>query len=85
MGAFRILRGLIIELCKTQNIPIKERNISLTELYNADELFCTGALGELTPIVSLDARKIENRFGSHRLTELQQHFEAIRQNYCTKF
>lgn len=77
-----ITRGLIIELCETHNIPIKERNISLTELYNADELFCTGTMGELTPIVSLDARKIENRFGSQRLKELQQHFEAVRQDYC---
>ncbi|MDG2139597.1 MAG: aminotransferase class IV, partial [Flavobacteriales bacterium] len=37
-----ITRGLIIELCKENNIPIIEKNISVTELYNADQVFTTG-------------------------------------------
>jgi branched-chain amino acid aminotransferase len=39
-----ITRGLIIELCQTRGIPIFEKNISLTELYNADEVFCSGTI-----------------------------------------
>jgi len=34
-----------------------EKNISLTELYSADFVFCTGTMGELTPIVEIDGRK----------------------------
>ena len=45
-----ITRGIVIEICKTNNIPWQESNLSLTELYNADEFFCTGTMGELTPI-----------------------------------
>ncbi len=53
-----ITRGLVIEICQELNIPIEEKNISLTELYNADMIFSTGTMGELTPVVELDGRNI---------------------------
>ena len=55
-----ITRGMIIELCGKNEIPIIEKNISLTELYNADYVFCTGTMGELTPIHMIDGREIKN-------------------------
>ena len=36
-----ITRGLIIQICKVNNIPIFEKNLSVTELYNADQVFTT--------------------------------------------
>ena len=36
-----ITRGLIFEICLNNNFPIMEKDISLTELYNADEVFTT--------------------------------------------
>ena len=42
-----ITRGLIIEICRNNNIPLIEQDISVTELYNADEVFTTGTMGEL--------------------------------------
>ena len=77
-----ITRGMIIQLCKENNIPISEKNISLTELYNADEVFCTGTMGELTPITSIDGRKVENRSGEKRLPELIELFESSIPLYC---
>ena len=53
-----ITRGLIIELAEELNIDCKEKNISLTELYNGEMVFCTGTMGELTPIREIDGRKI---------------------------
>ncbi len=53
-----ITRDLVIEICKEQQIQVVEKNCSLTELYNADEVFCTGSMGELTPIAEIDGRKI---------------------------
>ena len=35
-----------------------ERRISLAEFYSADEVFTTGTMGELTPVVDIDGRKI---------------------------
>ncbi len=78
-----ITRGIVIEICKTNNIPVKECNLSLTELYNADEFFCTGTMGELTPIHTLDGRKIGgNASGTALLPVLIKHFEGLRTSYC---
>ncbi len=77
-------RGLIIELCQLQGIPIEERNISLTELYNADEVFCSGTMGELTPITEIDGRVIENRNGKKVMKRLIETFEEAIPKYCVK-
>ena len=58
-----ITRGLIIEICRNNNIPLIEQDISVTELYNADEVFTTGTMGELARINEIDNRKIENNGG----------------------
>ena len=58
-----ITRGIVIELCHENNIRIIEKNLSLTEFYNADEVFTTGTMGELTPVLEIDGRKIENKLG----------------------
>ena len=35
-----------------------ERNISLSEVYSADEVFTTGTMGELSPVLVVDGRII---------------------------
>ncbi len=72
-----ITRGLVIELCQSLDIPIVEKNISLTELYAADEVFCSGTMGELTPIVSIDGRAIRNAGDSQILQALVKTFEDL--------
>jgi branched-chain amino acid aminotransferase len=72
-----ITRGLVIDICREQNIPMEERNLSLTEFYNADEVFATGTMGELTPVVEIDGRKILNRAESNVLETLREHFRAL--------
>ena len=70
-----ITRGLIIELCKNNNIPIVEQDISVTELYNADEVFTTGTMGELSRVIEIDKREIRNK--GDILVELQMKFKKI--------
>lgn len=70
-----ITRSLIIEICKNNNIPIVEQNISVTELYNADEVFTTGTMGELARVNEIDNRKIENKGGV--LMQLQSLFRKL--------
>ena len=36
----------------------RARDITLAEAYRADEAFCTGTMGELTPVVAIDGRSI---------------------------
>jgi len=53
-----ITRASVLELCKQHEIPHCEKDISLTEVYRADEAFCTGTLGELAAITTVDGRTI---------------------------
>jgi len=51
-----ITRSVVLRLAAQLGIPATERNLSLSEIYNADEVFVTGTMGELTPVVEIDGR-----------------------------
>jgi branched-chain amino acid aminotransferase group I len=53
-----ITRGNVIRICKESGIDIYERNISISEMYTSDEVFTTGTMGELSPVLTIDGRKI---------------------------
>jgi branched-chain amino acid aminotransferase len=75
-----ITRGLVIELAAQLGIPLIEKNISLTELYAADEVFCSGTMGELTPITHIDGREIR-RIGNSLLPALTSALHALVPRY----
>lgn len=72
-----ITRGLVIDICRNNGIPIIERNLSLTEFYTADEVFGSGTMGELTPVKEIDGRTILNRSGQQVLKQLQKYFQEL--------
>jgi branched-chain amino acid aminotransferase len=53
-----ITRAVVLELCRRHGIPHAERDLSLTEVYRADEMFCTGTMGELAAVTKVDGRTI---------------------------
>ena len=53
-----ITRATVLGLCRTHGIPHAERDLSLTEAYRADEVFCTGTMGELAAVKEIDGRRI---------------------------
>jgi branched-chain amino acid aminotransferase len=53
-----ITRTTVLDLCLRHNIPCEERDLTLTEVYRADEMFCTGTMGELVPVINVDGRPI---------------------------
>ena len=53
-----ITRGIIIGICQDNNIPIYQKDISISELYNADQVFTTGTMGELAKVANIDNRII---------------------------
>jgi len=53
-----ITRATILEICAARKIPCQERDVSLTEVYRADEMFCTGTMGEIAPVIKVDGRSI---------------------------
>lgn len=53
-----ITRHSVIEMCKRENIEIVEADLTLAQFYNAEGVFATGTMGELTPVVEIDGRSI---------------------------
>ena len=53
-----ITRAAVLELAAAEGIPCTIGDFTLTELYNADELFVTGTMGGISPVTSLDGRTI---------------------------
>jgi branched-chain amino acid aminotransferase len=53
-----ITRATVLELCAANDIPAVETDLSLTQLYTADEVFTTGTMGELVAVRTIDGRTI---------------------------
>lgn len=73
-----ITRGVVIEVCETHGIPVREKPFTLPDVYSADEAFVTGTFGGLTPAVEVDGRTVgtgERGPMTERLTRLYQ--EAV--------
>src|SRR5438045_4757010 len=49
-----ITRATVIEICAAERIRCVETELSLVDVYGADEMFCTGTMGELAGIVKVD-------------------------------
>lgn len=73
-----VTRGKIIELCRDHDIPVFERNFSLTDVYDADEAFVTGTFGGLTPVIKVDGRVIGDETTRPVINRLQRlYHEAV--------
>ncbi len=66
-----ITRGKVIEVCEQNNIPCRQKNFSLFDVYGADEAFVTGSFGGLTPVTKIDGRVISETV-SETITGLLQ-------------
>src|SRR4051794_7072584 len=53
-----ITRGTVLDICRDHDIPCREKDLSLTDVYRAAEAFCTGTMGEIAPVVKVDGRAI---------------------------
>jgi branched-chain amino acid aminotransferase len=53
-----ITRETVLRLAADAGIPATVRDISLTEMYTADEVFCTGTMGEIAGVTVIDGRPI---------------------------
>src|SRR5436190_3835175 len=53
-----ITRATVLEICAANRIPCGECDLSLEEVYRADEMFCTGTMGELAGVIKVDGRTI---------------------------
>lgn len=75
-----ITRATIIYLLQKNNITIIEKDLSLAEFYNAQAVFATGTMGELTPVVEIDGRSISKE--NNLLKKIQKIFVEHRPSLC---
>jgi branched-chain amino acid aminotransferase len=55
-----ITRATVIEICADEKIPCAATDLALEDVYVADEVFCTGTMGELAGVIKIDNRDIGN-------------------------
>ncbi|QDV90951.1 Branched-chain-amino-acid aminotransferase [Phycisphaerae bacterium RAS2] len=72
-----ITRAVVLGMCRRSGIPHAEADLSLTELYRADECFCTGTMGELAPVVKVDGRVIGGGRAGEMTTRLSNCFREL--------
>lgn len=75
-----LTRRMILDICNAEGIAAGERNLSLTELYTADEVFTSGTMGELTPVLEADGRQI----GNGQVGDMTRQLQALHRDYAWK-
>jgi branched-chain amino acid aminotransferase len=68
-----ITRATVMEICAAEKIRCIETDLSVVDVYGANEMFCTGTMGELAAVTRLDNRQIgDGKVGpmTKRLSEL---------------
>jgi branched-chain amino acid aminotransferase len=53
-----ITRATVLEICAANRISCEESDLTLEDVHQADEMFCTGTMGELAGVIKLDDRII---------------------------
>ena len=53
-----ITRRVVLEIARRAEIPTREQRVTPAELWAADEVFTTGTMGELSPVLEIDGRRI---------------------------
>ena len=49
---------MVLEIARAAEIPTREGRLIPADLWTADEVFTTGTMGELSPVLEIDGRRI---------------------------
>jgi branched-chain amino acid aminotransferase len=75
-----ITRDAVIKIAKDLDMDVVERNIARSELEISDEIFLTGTAAEITPLVSIDSKKISSGKPGDITKKLMQEYSDIIMN-----
>lgn len=53
-----LTRAMVLEMAPSVGLSVSERNISQADLYGADEVFISGTVCEIVPVILIDGRRI---------------------------
>jgi branched-chain amino acid aminotransferase len=77
-----ITRGNVIDLCEQNQIPVRQKNFSLIDVYGADEAFVTGTFAGLAPVREIDGRIIGDGERGPMVEKLQQLYLEMLAREC---
>ncbi|MFT6052771.1 MAG: branched-chain amino acid aminotransferase, partial [Halioglobus sp.] len=69
-----ITRGKVIDMARNLGLVVREKNFTLTDVYNAEEAFVTGTFAGLVPVTEVDGRIIGNGGERTMIPRLQSQF-----------
>jgi len=75
-----ITRGVIMDLAAKEGLKAEERDVTIHELYNADEALLAGTAVEVRPLVEVDGRKIGNGEPGPITMKLMEKFNKIKES-----
>jgi len=70
-----VTRGAVLEICEKEGIDCVVEDLTIENIYEADEMFCTGTMGELAAVIRVDDRTI----GTGEVGPLTQRLSALYQ------
>ncbi|MCZ6471117.1 MAG: aminotransferase class IV, partial [Gammaproteobacteria bacterium] len=79
-----ITRGVVIQLCEENNIPLYQKNFSLSDVYSAQEAFVTGTFAGLAPVSEVDGRRIGDGQRGPMVKSLQANYLHLLEQECGK-
>ncbi len=72
-----ITRKKVIQICRDNDIPVFEKNYSLTETYTADEAFVTGTFGAQTWVKEIDQHQIGTGEAGLMFRKIRKLYKAL--------
>lgn len=67
-----ITRDTVMEIAHTDGFEVEEQNMTVHDLYTADEVFLTGTAAEIVPVLQIDGRTIGSGQVGETTTRIQQ-------------
>ncbi len=72
-----VTRQNIIDICKTNSIPIYEKNFTLSDVYSSDEAFVTGTFGGVVPVYEIDGHELKVLGNDSIVALLQKYYNEL--------
>ena len=72
-----ITRSKVLALARENGIECHEKNLSLAEAWTADEMFTTGTMGELAPVLEVDGRRVGSGRPGPLTRRLQELYDVL--------
>ena len=72
-----ITRKTMIQIAKEMGMEVEVRNVSVSEYYNADEVFICGTVGEVVPVKRIDGKKIGTQIPGPITEKFSQEYKKM--------